>query len=90
MTIGRDHVIQHLQEVLMPHFLGSDHDIEVTQKSLEHFAAYLRKKYPDYKKYALYDEIDSTKSPKDEEKEFFDFPGEDSIQKFIEQLPASE
>lgn len=81
----QESVIRRLDIILLNHMNRGVEEVEKTQNRLTEFSDKLREHYPNFEDYRLWHLLVGS-TPKSE-KFLFDFPGEDSVQTFIENLP---
>lgn len=87
-TQTHEEVIHKLDEIMEQHYRHSDAEVNLISKKVEEFSNNIKEHHPNYKEYQLWHLLIG--STPDHERPYFDFEGEDSIEKFIESLPTLE
>jgi hypothetical protein len=76
--------IVRIKEILA-HAMHDSGDIETLYNKVRKFAHHLQATYPDYARYELYHVLVGS-TPRPEDKNGKDFPGDDSVEEFIKNL----
>ncbi len=87
---SEEEIVQRLHELKMRAYRGAKDSIALHKDTIFPFAIMLKEKHPDYYSCRLYHLLIGSSIPPDLKITRFDFPGEDSIQKFIENLSPEQ